>query len=135
MPLPKGNDVSPPRVTVFKRAFRFALTGLLVTAMHAIAAIVLIKYVQIAPPLANGLAFAFATVISCLINTAWSFEGQLRGRTLWRFSLVSILGFMLAMLVASIVESFASSYLFGIGAVALVVPAFTFVLHNFWTYR
>lgn len=118
-----------------KRAMRFAFTGIFVTGIHAAIAVLVIQYVIPAPPLANGLAFVGATMISYFINTAWSFSARLHGRTLFRFLVVSILGFILAMLVAWIAQKSGFSYLLGIGAVALTIPPMTFLLHNFWTYR
>nr|WP_282961457.1 GtrA family protein [Pseudomonas sp. 14A] len=114
---------------------RFAVTGLFVTALHALVAVLFIRFIAPEPPLANGFAFAVATVVSYLINTAWSFSARLHGRTLLRFLTVSAGGFLLAMLVAWAAQMAGLNYLFGIGAVALTIPAFTFVLHNFWTYR
>ena len=81
---------------LWHRALRFGLTGLLVTGLHAITAIVLIEWLALAPPLANGVAFAVATVVSYVVNTTWSFSSQLHGRTLRRFVCVSVAGFLLA---------------------------------------
>ena len=39
------------------------------------------------------------------------------------------------MFVACAAQVAGLNYLLGIVAVALTIPAFTFVLHNFWTYR
>nr|WP_218627578.1 GtrA family protein [Pseudomonas sp. dw_612] len=120
---------------MIKRALRFAVTGVFVTALHAVVAVLFINFVMPMPPLANGVAFAVATVVSYLINTTWSFSARLRGRTLLRFMMVSGAGFLLAMFVAWAAQIAGLNYLLGIGAVALTLPAFTFVLHNFWTYR
>lgn len=111
------------------------MTGLFVTALHAVVAVLFIHFVMPMPPLANGVAFAVATVVSYLINTTWSFSARLHGRTLMRFMTVSGAGFLLAMFVAWVAQLAGLNYLLGIGAVALTIPAFTFVLHNFWTYR
>ncbi|SEM39002.1 Putative flippase GtrA (transmembrane translocase of bactoprenol-linked glucose) [Pseudomonas sp. ok272] len=126
---------SAEQSALIKRGLRFAVTGLLVTALHAVVAVLFIHYVSPLPPLANGVAFAVATVVSYVINTTWSFSSRLHGRTLLRFMLVSVAGFFLAMLVAWVAQRAGLNYLWGIGAVALTIPAFTFVLHNFWTYR
>ena len=123
------------RSALIRRGLRFALTGLLVTALHALVAVMFIHFIAPEPPLANGFAFAVATVVSYVINTTWSFSARLHGRTLQRFLTVSAGGFLLAMLVAWAAQMAGLNYLFGIGAVALTIPAFTFVLHNFWTYR
>nr|WP_208101719.1 GtrA family protein [Pseudomonas koreensis] len=118
-----------------QRGLRFAVTGLFVTALHALVAVLFINFVAPQPPLANGVAFAVATVVSYVINTTWSFSARLHGKTLLRFMLVSCGGFLLAMFVAWAAQLAGLHYLLGIGAVALIIPAFTFVLHNFWTYR
>jgi putative flippase GtrA len=120
---------------LIQRGLRFAVTGVFVTAMHALVAVLFIHFISAPPPLANGVAFAVATVVSYVINTTWSFSARLHGRTLVRFLLVSVCGFFLAMFVAWAAQMAGLHYLLGIGAVALTIPAFTFVLHNFWTYR
>lgn len=126
---------STEKTALIQRGLRFAVTGLFVTALHALIAVLFIYFVAPQPPLANGVAFAVATVVSYVINTTWSFSARLHGRTLLRFSLVSVGGFFLAMFVAWVAQMAGLHYLLGIVAVALTIPAFTFVLHNFWTYR
>nr|WP_218583365.1 GtrA family protein [Pseudomonas atagonensis] len=120
---------------MIQRGLRFAVTGLFVTALHALVAVLFINLIADQPPLANGVAFAVATVVSYVINTTWSFSARLHGKTLMRFMLVSAGGFLLAMFVAWAAQIAGLHYLLGIAAVALTIPAFTFVLHNFWTYR
>ncbi|EJN20220.1 MULTISPECIES: GtrA family protein [unclassified Pseudomonas] len=126
---------SAQKTALIQRGLRFAVTGLFVTALHALVAIAFINFISPLPPLANGVAFAVATVVSYVINTTWSFSARLQGRTLLRFLLVSVCGFLLAMFVAWAAQMAGLHYLLGIVAVALTIPAFTFVLHNFWTYR
>ncbi|QKV65858.1 GtrA family protein [Pseudomonas sp. 43A] len=126
---------SAEKSALIQRGLRFAVTGVFVTALHALVAVLFIHFISAPPPLANGVAFAVATVVSYVINTTWSFSARLHGRTLVRFLLVSVCGFFLAMFVAWAAQMAGLHYLLGIGAVALTIPAFTFVLHNFWTYR
>lgn len=120
---------------LIRRAIRFAFTGLLVTALHVLVAVLFMELLTPVPPLANGVAFVVATLVSYVVNTTWSFSSRLHGRTLYRFLLVSMAGFGLAMAVAWCVEVMGFGYLVGIAAVAVVIPVFTFVSHNFWTYR
>ena len=126
---------SAEKSALIQRGVRFAVTGLFVTALHALVAVLFINFISPLPPLANGVAFAVATLVSYVINTTWSFSARLHGRTLLRFLLVSVCGFWLAMFVAWAAQIAGFHYLLGIAAVALTIPAFTFVLHNFWTYR
>lgn len=117
------------------RAIRFSITGIFVTGVHIAVATLLVKYFDLLPPLANGVAFTVATLMSYLINTLWSFSERLRGRTLFRFAAVSIFGFCLAILISWMVQKLGFTYMVGICAVAIIMPPTTFVLHNFWTYK
>lgn len=123
------------RRIILKRAVRFGMTGAFVTGVHFVVAVFFVQYVVQNPPIANGVAFIFATVTSYLINTVWSFSSKLHGQTLFRFGAVSSIGFVLAISVAWAVETLGFGYLTGIFAVAITVPPTTFFLHNFWTYR
>lgn len=118
-----------------KRAVRFGVTGAFVTGVHFVVAVFFVQYVASNPPVANGVAFIFATVTSYLINTVWSFSSKLHGKTLFRFGMVSSIGFVLAITVAWLVQALGLGYLTGIFAVAITIPPTTFLLHNFWTYR
>jgi putative flippase GtrA len=120
---------------LLRRAIRFTSTGFLVTAEHVLIATIFIEYLMAKPPVANGIAFLLATLTSYLINTIWSFSGQLHRKSLVRFIAVSIIGFLLAILVSAIVHIIGFHYLYGIITVALLVPPMTFILHNYWTYK
>ncbi|WP_278362244.1 GtrA family protein [Stutzerimonas kunmingensis] len=120
---------------VTERLLRFGMTGVLVTLVHALIVIVCVESALTGPALANGIAFTGATLLSYLINTRWSFSKPLHGRTLVRFLLVSLVGFCVAVGIASTAEQAAVDYQLGIAAVAMVVPVLTFCMHNFWTYK
>jgi len=118
-----------------RRAVRFALSGVLVTALHVLIATVFINLVLPEATLANGIAFLIATITSYWINTHWSFSSKLHGKNLIRFGVVSLLGLGLAVGVSGVVQAYGFPYLYGISAVVFTVPPITFILHNFWTYR
>lgn len=120
---------------LIKRALRFSLSGLLVTALHVVIATVFIEVIWSEPSVANGVAFAMATIISYLINTRWSFSSRLHGKNLFRFGVVSFLGLFLAMSISGIAHAYGLHYWWGIFFVVCVIPPVTFLLHNFWTYR
>jgi putative flippase GtrA len=114
---------------------RFAISGLLATALHVVIAVALIRLFVMAAPTANGIAFAIATVFSYAINTLWSFSKPLHGQTLFRFICVSLVGGSMAIGVSAVAARYDLHYLIGIGLVAIFVPPVTFLLHRFWTYR
>lgn len=121
--------------TLLRRALRFACTGVGVTALHALIALLFLRFLLPLPALANGTAFSLATALSYWVNTRWSFSSPLRGSTLLRFLLVSAVGLLVAMSVARLAELNGLANWQGIALVALSVPPLSFLLHNFWTYR
>jgi putative flippase GtrA len=118
-----------------RQGSRFIVTGVLATAIHAVIAIVFMQLIAPAPMLANGCAFAVATMFSYLANTLWSFSSSIRTRTFLRFLVVSAGGCLLAMGVAGAADRAGWNYLVGILLVVCVVPPVTFVAHRQWTYR
>jgi putative flippase GtrA len=118
-----------------RRVLRFGISGLLATGLHVLIAVTLIRSVLLPPSIANGAAFAMATIFSYLINTMWSFGRPLHGRNLLRFCAVSCIGLILAMIISGAAQHFGLHYMLGIFFVVLTVPPVTFLLHTFWTYR
>jgi putative flippase GtrA len=118
-----------------RRAQRFAISGLLVTGLHVLVAAAFLRFVAPRPSIANGLAFAVATLFSYAINTAWSFSGTFDRAGFLRFVSVSIIGCGLAMSVSGLADFYGLSHWIGIAFVVAVVPPVTFLLHTFWTYR
>jgi len=116
------------------RAFRFGLTGLFVTLVHVCVAVTCIEQFLLVPPVANGIAFILATLVSYVINTFWSFSTPFHRKNLCRFFVVAALGLLLTMSTSGIVEWYGASYWYGILAVIVVVSPTMFLLHNFWTY-
>lgn len=119
----------------YKKINRFLITGIFVTAVHVVIAVILINNMTLNPSLANGAAFIFATVTSCIINTRWSFSSKLSYHVIFKFGIVSIIGLLVSVSVAWIAQELGVGYLFGIFFVAIISPAITFILHNFWTFK
>lgn len=116
------------------KAMKFGLTGVMVTGLHVVVALLLISTVLPVPAAANGLAFVVANLFSYAINTLWTFSHPLHGRSLVRFLLVSLFGFIIAVTVSGLAEWYGLHYWYGIGLVVCCVTPVTFLLHNFWTY-
>lgn len=127
--LPPGTEA------LLRRAWRFGCVGLCVTALHVVVAMGFLSLVAPRPVPANGAAFIVATIVSYWVNTHWSFSGAVNGRTLRRFVLVAGLGLLMTMGIARVAELAGLPHWQGIVAVICIMPAFTFLLHNFWTYR
>lgn len=116
-------------------AGRFALTGLMVTSIHAAVAITLIESLRAHPAVANGAAFLIANLLSFFANTLWSFQARLSLRVWLRFVAVSAAAWVLTMAIAWGVDRAGGHYLLGIAVVVTVVPLLSFVAHRLFTYR
>jgi putative flippase GtrA len=126
---PAGNEI------LLRQALRFGVTGIAATATHTVIALLAVEAAALDPAPANGIAFAMATILSYTLNTLWSFSARPGPKTLFRFSVVSLAGMGLAMLIAGYMGSLGYSNLLGILSVALLVPPATFLMHRLWTYR
>lgn len=118
-----------------QKLFRFGLSGLMVTGLHALVATMAITMLQLSPATANGLAFLIATLCSYQLNTRWSFSAVVEQKNFYRFCFVSAIGLFLAVSISGTAEYFGFNYLIGIGMVICIVPIVSFLLHYFWTYR
>jgi putative flippase GtrA len=107
----------------------------MVTGLHIVIAVALIRHAALTPSLANGGAFVCATIASYLVNTLWSFSQPLHGKNLARFLVVASIGLLISMGVSAGAEYLGLHYLLGIAAVVVTVPVVTFLLHATWTYR
>lgn len=118
-----------------RRLSRYALTGLLVTGIHAAAAAAAVEFANVLPTVANGAAFLVATAVSYLINTYWSFSAHPHQTSLIRFLIVAVLGGVTALAVSGLAHKLGFHYWIGIAMVVAAVPPLTFILHNAWTYK
>ncbi len=130
-----SNIVSKMAVIDLQKLFRFGLSGLIVTGLHTLVAIMAITMAQLSPAIANGLAFLIATLCSYQLNTRWSFSAVVEQKNFYRFSFVSAIGLFLAVSISGTAEHFGFNYLIGIAMVVCIVPIMSFLFHNFWTYK
>lgn len=120
---------------VATEAPRFVLVGIGITALHAAVATLLVMVLRLHPAVANGVAFAVATLVSYLSHTLWTFESRPTRKRLARFLFVTLAGLVLTVIIAGVTDMLGFPFYAGIGAVVVVVPAATFTMHKRWTYR
>jgi len=117
-----------------KRIRRFALVGVAATTVHALIAFVAIRFLAASPVLGNAVAFVVATAFSYAAQTVWTFEHRPSPGNIGKFGIVVAAGFVCTIAVSGAVDRMGYPYWAGIAAVVVLVPAMTFLLHNFWTY-
>lgn len=122
-------------MSLARSAVSFAAVGVLSTLTHVCVATLLIELLGARPPVANGVAFVVATLLSYVANTRWSFGARLGAATAWRFALVAGTAGLMSMGIAWLVERAGGHYALGIALVVVFVPAFSFIGHRTFTYR
>jgi putative flippase GtrA len=124
------------------RGFRFGITGLANTGIHALVAVLCLEgfflgvpWLVAGPVVANGVAFVVATVFSYVVNTVWSFSTSINRKNFQRFVVVAVIGLVAAMGLARLAELIGLPPLGGVVLVICVMPLVNFGLHSLWTYR
>ena len=119
----------------FARVIRFGVAGAFATGLHAALAAALIMGSAIAPPLANALAFTFASTASYVLTTYWTFGSSATRRSGLRFAITAVASAALAALISGIAAARGAHFALGILAVVCTVPVFTYFMHKHFTYR
>ncbi len=124
------------------RIYRFGVTGLANTAIHAFVAVLCLEgfflgypSLTVGPVVANGVAFVVATVFSYVVNTVWSFSTTIKRKNFLRFIVVAIIGLVAAMALARLAELIGFPPIGSVVLVVCVMPLINFALHTLWTYR
>ncbi len=124
------------------RGFRFGITGVANTGIHALVAVLCLEgfflgvpALVAGPVVANGIAFVVATAFSYVVNTVWSFSTEMNRRNFQRFIVVAVIGLFAAMALARLAELTGLPPLGGVVLVVCVMPFVNFGLHSLWTYR
>lgn len=84
---------------------------------------------------ANVFAVFIAATFSYIGNTKWSFSESFSRQNGYRFVVTAGIGCLLAYSISSLAEARGLHYLIGIGLIVICVPAVSFLMHYFWTYR
>ncbi len=113
----------------------FLLVGGLAASAHYSIYIGLITGIDLRPVLATGAGFLVGTVISYLLNTRYTFEGEYTRETFIKFWAVTITG---GAVNAGMVEGLVWGGLhFAISGIVAILAgaAFNFTGHKLWTFR
>lgn len=115
---------------------RFVSIGALTTVLHVVVALLAKSGLGLSPLAANLSGFAVAVTLSYIGHGRITFAARLEhGFHAPRFLVVSGLGLVLSTLVTQVVTvSFGAPFYFSMAAVAVIVPALTFLLCKFWVF-
>lgn len=145
-----GADTPAQRLAALARQItRFGLVGLAATATHVLAFAVLMEsFAGLQGSVANLMAFGLAVVVSYFGHARYTFpaqggpdaSGTPRGRGPYRcfarFTITAVIGLILnSAIVYAIVDHLGYPYAWAVPPMIAVVPAITFLIAKFWTFR
>ena len=124
-------------VPLNRGAFRYAVVGVLGTAIHFGVLAALVELGAVDPVLASAAGFIVTLIVSYVLNHRWTFASPVGHRTAFiRYTAVSMLGLGLNSLIMYLaVHVFGLWYIAGQALVVAVVPAVNFVLNRWWSFR
>jgi putative flippase GtrA len=113
---------------------RFAALGAGNTAAHAVLVVVMVEVIALAPTAANVIAFLLVTAVSFLLSARFVFHARPSRERLVRFFVVAGCGAVFAALTMEAVLRMELHYLYGVLALALILPVATYIAHRTWTF-
>lgn len=124
--------------TLLDQATRFTIVGVAATLIHMFVTVLLVDFVGWRnATAATVIAFLCALVVSYFGQYRWTFRArENHGRYVWKFVFVAVggLGLNAGMMYVG-TSIFHLNYLIPLAAIVLSVPALTFVLNRYWTFR
>lgn len=124
-------------VPLGRGVLRYAIVGVLGTAIHFGVLAALVELGGVEPVLASAAGFIVTLIVSYVLNHRWTFASPARHRTAFaRYTAVSLLGLALNSLIMYLsVHVFGLWYIAGQALVVAAVPALNFVLNRSWSFR
>ncbi|RXJ73501.1 polysaccharide synthesis protein GtrA [Veronia nyctiphanis] len=115
------------------RVIRYGLTGGLATFTHVAIAFSMLHFFTPSVFLANVVGFCCAFILSYLMQSLFVFQHALTLKNAQRFFIVQFAALLTAQLISELFRD-TNSYL-RVLLVVLLLPAITYLIHRFWTYR
>lgn len=122
---------------MIKSAFRYAVVGVLGTALHFGTLYSLVEVYGFDPVFASAIGFVIALTSSYFLNRYWTFEKRIpRCGTFIRYTLISVIGLTLNTVIMFVgVYVLTLPYLMVQLTVIFVVPVVNYLANNWWTFR
>ncbi len=118
------------------RFLRFAVVGVIATAIHVSVFSLCIEILHIDPVPANALAFVIALLAGFTLNRRWTFAAHAAHARLWRYAVAALIGLGVNSVIMYGTTDVAhwSPYV-GLVLALLVVPPLTFAMNQYWVFR
>lgn len=122
--------------SILAKALRFAIVGAASSLIYAVIAMLLVGGLEIAPKIASVVAYLVALPLNFLANRSFAFQsaGELKVDAT-RYALLHAAGMAIAFVSMSFaVDYLGGNYLIGVAITVVLVPAFNFLVANFWVF-
>lgn len=121
---------------LFLKFIKYSIVGCLSVLIYFLSVFVLVELFDKGPIFASTLSFIIMTYISFLLNKKYTFGNNFSYNQLWRFLVVSAIGFTLNFGIMYLVVNILSlHYVIGELITTLIIPIINFILNNYWTFK
>ena len=120
---------------LLRKVARFGIVGVVSSLFYVATMAALVEGLRTSATVGAIGAFCIGTAVSYIGNTVWSFEAQWNASSARKFVVVTLAGLVLNVALAYALETVGLHYLLISFVILVIVPAFNFIGHNFWTYR
>jgi len=116
---------------------KYGLVGLLGTALHFGALLVLVEALRMHPVPASAAGFILVVIVSYLLNRKWTFQATASGwKPLLKYLIVSASGLLINISILYVtVDLLQWHYLIGQSLVVVAVPLSNFAFNYYWTFQ
>ena len=120
---------------LLRKVARFGVVGVVSSLFYVATMAALVEGLRTSATVGAVGAFCVGTAVSYIGNTVWSFEAQWNASSARKFVVVTLAGLVLNVALAYALKTAGLHYLVISLVILVIVPAFNFIGHNFWTYR
>lgn len=113
---------------------RFALVGVINTALHLATVGLLTQLLGLSQLVSNVAAYMVASSFSFVVNSVWSFEVKPQARRFARFQVVGLVGLLASALIGHMGDMFGWHFAITVLLTGCIVPLLSFLAHRSFTY-
>lgn len=121
---------------ILMKFITYSFVGFICTLIYFISVFIFVELFDKDPVYGSTMAFIIMTVFSFLLNKKYTFGGEFTFNKLFRFIIVSLMGFILNFgIMYTVCEVLSFHYSIGELVTILVIPLVNFTLNNYWTFK
>lgn len=126
------------KTITIKRLAHFGITGGIAALVHLVVAVILVSKLDLAPLIANIIAFLAAFSVSFYGHSRWTFRdiNSSANKTLIKFFITASISFILnETMFAYMLSKHQIPYYFSLIIVLAMVSTITFIISRYWAFK